>query len=409
MRDALSIFDQVTSFCEGNITYQKVIEDLNVLDYDEYFSMTDLLLKSDIPTAMVQLNNILSKGFEANYFMGGLASHFRNLLMCRDEQTLPLLDVSDQVKQRYHEQAKRCEPKLMYRALKLCNDCDMHYNAARNKRLLVELTLIEVAQAAGGEDDTSCGRGPIRRLKPLFQQQAAAIQAQAAANQPAQRTAPSAQAAPTANQTQATLKPTATTGGQPAQAAQGATLSTIDYLKQAASKTNAQRNTRTAQRFSIRQELANLRNVSTKAATPAAQAVVSPTTTATGSAQKLNMPFNEERLTHFWYRYAQNLPVEKRALTGRMKSMTPQVDTQTWVVTVKVENEMVEQYMRNEQIALMSYLRTQLRNDYITLQFEVAESDAPHRAFSRLEQFKAMLDSYSELDTLRKELDLELA
>ena len=108
MRDALSIFDQVTSFCEGNITYQKVIEDLNVLDYDEYFSMTDTLLKGDIPTAMNRLNNILCKGFEGNYFIGGLAAHFRNLLMSRDEQTLPLLDVSDQVRQRYHEQAMRC-------------------------------------------------------------------------------------------------------------------------------------------------------------------------------------------------------------------------------------------------------------------------------------------------------------
>lgn len=125
-----------------------MIEDLNVLDYDEYFGMTDTLLAGDIPKAMARLNHILSKGFEANYFIGGLASHFRNLLMSRDEQTLPLLDVSDQVRQRYHEQAKRCEPKLLYRALKLCNDCDMHYNGARNKRLLVELTLIEVAQAA---------------------------------------------------------------------------------------------------------------------------------------------------------------------------------------------------------------------------------------------------------------------
>ena len=172
MRDALSIFDQVTSFCEGNITYQKVIEDLNVLDYDEYFSMTDTLLKCDIPSAMARLNNILSKGFEANYFIGGLASHFRNLLMSRDEQTLPLLDVSEQVRQRYHEQAMRCEPKLLYRALKLCNSCDMSYNTARNKRLLVELTLIEVAQAAAGDDDPSCGRRPtpyfLTLLLPQF-------------------------------------------------------------------------------------------------------------------------------------------------------------------------------------------------------------------------------------------------
>ncbi len=411
MRDALSIFDQVTSFCEGNITYQKVIEDLNVLDYDEYFSMTDLLLKCDIPSVMLRLNHILSKGFEANYFMGGLASHFRNLLMCRDEQTLPLLDVSEQVRQRYHEQAKRCEPKFIYRALKLCNDCDMHYNTARNKRLLVELTLIEVGQAAVGEDDTGCGRRPTRRLKPLFQLLAATAQPQAAAPQPTPRTAPAVQSASQAQQTQAaTAQPATQAATQAAHLAPAGTLSTIDYLKQAASKTNAQR-TRTPQHFSIKEELAKIRNseANNKTSAQATQAKAVATPSATDAAQKLCTPFNDERLTHFWFRYAQNLPVEKRALTGRMKSMDPHVDPQTWTVTVKVENEMVEQYMRNEQIALMSYLRTQLRNDYITLKFEVTENDAPHRAFSRLEQFKELLETYPELETLRKELDLELA
>ena len=167
MRDALSIFDQVASFSAGNITYKKVIEDLNILDYDYYFNLTDSLLKGDIPAAMLTFNEILRKGFEGNHFIGGLAAHFRDLLVSRDESTLPLLDVADNVRQRYSEQAKRCKPQFLYRALKLCNDCDVNYRVSRNKRLGVELCLIEVAQSAQ-EDAPGCGLGPTKTLKPIF-------------------------------------------------------------------------------------------------------------------------------------------------------------------------------------------------------------------------------------------------
>ena len=168
MRDALSIFDQVASYCEGNITYAKVIEDLNVLDYDEYFGMTDALLTGDVPTCMLRLNHILSKGFGGNYFIGGLASHFRDLLMARDAVTLPLLEVSERVAQRYQEQSAKCKPAFLYKALKVMNDCDINYRQSGNKRLLVELTLIEIAQITQPEEDgAASGRGP-KRLKSLF-------------------------------------------------------------------------------------------------------------------------------------------------------------------------------------------------------------------------------------------------
>ena len=409
MRDALSIFDQVTSYCEGNITYQKVIEDLNVLDYDEYFGMTDTLIKGDIPTAMTKLNNILNRGFEANYFIGGLATHFRNLLMSRDEQTLPLLDVSERVRQNYHEQAKRCEPKLLYRALKLCNDCDRHYSTARNKRLLVELTLIEVAQAAVGDDDTGCGRRPTRRLKPIFKHAAAAS---AVAARPISTTTPQVAAArPAANGAtphSATAQPAAQTpaAASPANTPSGilATQSTYQQLV-AASNNSGKRITHNVKVLSIREELQKQNNTGkAPAATRATQA-----TTAQQPAEKLNTPFNDDRLTYYWFRYAQQLPKEKAATAGRMKSMPLKLDTDTWSVKAIVENELVEATMRQEQISLMNYLRTQLRNDYITLHFEIAPNNMPRRATSRLERYKSMLQRYPALEMLRKEFDLELA
>jgi DNA polymerase-3 subunit gamma/tau len=167
MRDALSIFDQVASYTGGNITYQKVIEDLNVLDEDYYFKMTDELLAADVPSVMLTFHDILSKGFEANHFIGGLASHFRNLLVSRDPQTLILLETSESIKQKYSEQAQKCRLPFLYKALRLCNECDINYRTSRNKRLLVEIVLIEVAQAAE-EDSPGCGLGPTKKLKPIF-------------------------------------------------------------------------------------------------------------------------------------------------------------------------------------------------------------------------------------------------
>ena len=168
MRDALSIFDQVASFCGGNITYQQTIENLNVLDYDYYFRLTDYFLEGKITECMLTLNEILAKGFEGQYFITGLSSHLRNLLVSQDAQTVELIETSDEVRARYKEQAQRCQPKFLFRAMKLANTCDLNYKQSPNKRLLVELTLIEMAQLSS-DDGESSGLCPTKILKPIFQ------------------------------------------------------------------------------------------------------------------------------------------------------------------------------------------------------------------------------------------------
>lgn len=168
MRDALSIFDQAASFCQGNITYQKVIEDLNVLDADNYFKLIDLSLENKVAEVMVVLNGILAHGFDGGHAVNGLASHVRNVMMAVDPQTTQLIEASDEMRQRYAEQAKRCTPKFLYGALKLLNQCDLAYRQSSNKRLLVELTLIQVAQLTQEDADDGVGHGPCKRLKSLF-------------------------------------------------------------------------------------------------------------------------------------------------------------------------------------------------------------------------------------------------
>lgn len=168
MRDALSIFDQAASFSQGNITYQKVIEDLNVLDAENYFNIIDLALENKVSEIMVLLNSVINKGFDGGHLVTGLASHVRNVLMAKDAQTLPLLEVSEQLRNRYQLQAQKCPVNFLYTALQIMNRCDVEYRQSSNKRLLVELTLIQVAQITQKDDDVpASGRSP-KRLKSLF-------------------------------------------------------------------------------------------------------------------------------------------------------------------------------------------------------------------------------------------------
>lgn len=221
MRDALSIFDQAASFCQGNITYAKVIEDLNELDADNYFKMVDMALQNKVTELMMTLNGIINRGFDAGNVITGLASHLRNVMMAKDPSTLTLLETSQQQVEKYKQQASKCPTNFLYRALKILNRCDLDYRQSNNKRLLVELTLIEMAQLTQPDDDTSAGRGP-KRLKCLFKYIIAAPTTSAAQVAPGAKPllrekkvptpandvpTPSATKAPTAS-----VQPTATVG-----------------------------------------------------------------------------------------------------------------------------------------------------------------------------------------------------
>ncbi len=149
MRDALSIFDQVVSFCGNNITYAQVIENLNVLDYDYYFRLVDTFLKGEIREGLLIFNEVLNKGFDGHEFINGLASHFRDLLVSRDVQTIALLEVGASVKEKYQQQAQQSPESFLIESLNICKDCDLNYRISKNKRLLVELSLIRIAQATG--------------------------------------------------------------------------------------------------------------------------------------------------------------------------------------------------------------------------------------------------------------------
>ena len=164
MRDALSIFDQVVAFCAGKLTYTSVIENLNVLDYEYYFRLTDMMIQEDIAGGLKLFDDILSKGFDGHHFINGFGAHLRNLLVCRDPQTVSLLEVSDNVAKRYAEQSTTTDIRLLIQALQFINECDNQYKSSRHQRLLVELTIMKLASIPYNQKE---GEKKKFKLKPF--------------------------------------------------------------------------------------------------------------------------------------------------------------------------------------------------------------------------------------------------
>ena len=387
MRDALSIFDQVSSFTGGHITYQKTIENLNVLDYEHYFNITDSLLAGNITNALLTLNQILSKGFSAQHFIGGLASHFRDLLVSRDEQTLPLLEVSQATRQRYLEQARLCQPRFLYRALRLCNDCDINYRQSRNKRLLVELTLIEVAQAAKGDDVPSSGLGPTKKLKPIFSdtpQDTPAAQSAAANTKTAAHTTTNPNANQAKPQEQAT--PHTTNPAQPGTATPKPVKATL--------RTTSRLRTVSLHTTSIKPDTENATRTQTTQEPPQEQ-----------FGQK---HFEQADLTREWLLFAASLPREQAATAGRLKNISPKLEGQSRV-RAYVESESVLNDMKDIRPQLLAFLKKELDNGSVDIQFEVNEHEKPRRAFSQSEQLAAMLKKSKAFARLHQTLGLKLS
>ena len=382
MRDALSIFDQAASFCQGNITYEKVIEDLNVLDSENYFQIIDYAIINKVSEIMVLLNNIINKGFDGGLLIQGLAKHVRNVMMAKDPQTLPLLEVSDQQRQRYAEQAKKCETRFLYQALKLMNQCDINYRQSGNKRLLVELTLIEIAQITQPDDEASAGRRP-RRLKSLFKQLIRQSQPKKVAPQVAQaktvvsktsQNNQTSQSTPTTLNTQATQHSPA---GTPPKA--GVKLDNIGFSW-----------------GTLRQK-----NKSSKMS-------ILHGTDSTNRPEQTDATFTQDELELQWMSMCNRMPQEFSGIATRMKNMNP-VITDFPKVKVVVDNTLILQQMEDFKGRIVKTLINALHNTGITLEITVAEQSDRPRLLTRREQFEALIKENPAIEKLWQDFELELA
>ena len=381
MRDALSIFDQAASFCQGNITYQKVIEDLNVLDSEYYFQIVDLANMNKVSDIMVLLNQIINKGFDGGLLIQGLAKHVRNVLMAKDPQTLPLLEVSDQQRQRYQEQAKKADTRFLYQALRLMNQCDINYRQSSNKRLLVELTLIEIAQITQPDDAPGSGRQP-RRLKSLFKQLMQQPQPKKAAPQVA--AAEPVASTPTAPVTQLVPR----LASQPVPAGQSAPASSQRSRKLMTSITSSW--------DKLRQDLKNKHASIATGDAPA------------GDATQDNHSFTQEDLQIEWLSMCNRMPQHLSGIATRMKNMNP-VITELPAIEVMVENQLALDQIEQIKGSIINTLKRDLQNTAITLTIRVAEHKKGERILSRREQYEQMANENPSIAKLRDLLDLNLA
>ena len=405
MRDALSIFDQVVSFTGGNITYKSVIDNLNVLDYEYYFRLTDCFLENKVSDALLLFNDILNKGFDGSHFITGLSSHFRDLLVGKDPVTLPLLEVGASIRQRYQEQAQKCPLPFLYRAMKLCNECDLNYRISKNKRLLVELTLIQVAQLTTEGDDVSGGRGPTKTIKPIFTQPAAAQQPQVASatqvQQASLHTSPSSVTTQAVNGTTARHLQASAAVQPGASASSGAASSAPSQGAGVAPTVKEERKIPVMKMSSLGVSIKNPQRDQTTQ------------NTVTTHVPRVQQPeedfiFNDRDLNYYWQEYAGQLPKEQDALTKRMQMLRPVLLNNSTTFEVVVDNEFAAKDFTALIPELQNYLRGRLKNSKVMMTVRVSEATETVRPVGRVEKFQMMAQKNQALMQLKDEFGLEL-
>ena len=380
MRDALSVFDQAASFCQGNITYKKVIEDLNVLDADNYFRIIDLCLDNKASDIMLLLDGIISAGFDGGNLIGGLATHVRNVMMAKDEQTLPLLHVSERQKAKYAEQAKKCPTEFLYKALRIMNDCDINYRQSGNKRLLVELTLIEMAQLTQSDDDTTPSGHCPKRLKSLFKTMISAQPKTAKQVAVVVRTAKSKQAAAISTDNSFT------------------TTSAITERETPSAATTTKRTIRLG---ALGTNFANLKRKNT---------VPEPMIPDSQEAENIsdNKEFTNDQLLIQWIAMCARMPQQMTGIAARMKNMTP-VIADFPNVEVVVDNEILLEDISKIKGRIRNTLAMTLKNSNIQLSLKLAKPEDIKRIPTNRERFDMLIGNNDAFKNLVLELGLELS
>ena len=347
MRDALSIFDQVTASTQGNITYQSAIDNLNILDYDYYFGLVDTFLAGDVPQALLIYKEIRDKGFDSQFFVNGLAQHLRDLMVASTPQTASLLEMNEEVSQRYALQATKLGPQFYYRALDLCNTCDLNYRNASSKQLLVELTLIKLCQIVVPEAQQPQARSNVQAVKPI---------------QTAPKPAPAAQPAPQPEPAQAAAT-------QPAQAAatqpapQPAPAQPAPHLAPAYKPVT----TATAHK-PVAIPIGAQPRAKATAAHPVQQSAA-----AAAAPRVRREAFTPEQLQQAWLSYIDQNPHEKLVVSSMRGARLQPADNA--IVNVLVEGQAQLESIDSVKSKLISHLRDAVNNDMLALELKVAPTE----------------------------------
>lgn len=388
MRDALSIFDQVAASSGGNITYQTTIENLNILDYDYYFRLTDALLDGNVPEALLVFDSVLRAGFGAQLFVNGLSSHFRDLMVSKDAATLPLLDVGTAVAEQYARQAERCDKAFLYKAMDLSNRCDLDYRISNNKRLLVELMLIKICSLGMPQE---IGRSSEARIlstpsTPAANPRPAVSPTTAQTNKSVVEVA--AQSPSAASEPQQEYGQPRTAGEEAAPAA-----SRLQIPRPQVATPQAKVPTRKIPRISLKHGVEP---------DPSETPVATVETTV-----EMNEPFALDALHEAWLRFTKKIPTETVLVQTMYLCMPQMLDATTFEVVV--DNRAQMDKLNGRGADLMAFLRTELRNTHLEMRIREREREERQKAFSPGERFVMLAEKNPELNRLKDIFGLELS
>lgn len=384
MRDALSIFDRVVSFSGENLTRKAVTENLNVLDYDVYFEVTDLILKNKIPELLLLLNKTLALGFDGHHFITGLASHFRDLMVCQHTETISLLEVSESTKKKYQEQTKAITKPFLLKAMDMANDCDLKYKASKNQRLLVELTLMKLASITfNGEKKKSDFIIPASHFANLtFPKNEVTI-------------------APITEMIDAKLtQETNLPEDYPIETTAPEFTNSTDKNTQIIDKP-----------IPIKIDLnispkrvSGLSISSLKAKKEHEKAKVD----IVDHTQLPEEEFEESKMQELWTEFVQELENNgKKILAANLQADIPKLK-ENHVIFIELPNSTMKKEVEREQSLMLNYLKEKLNNYSISLKIAVNEEVAKKFAFTPEEKYEKLREKNPALDLLRKEFDLDL-
>jgi DNA polymerase-3 subunit gamma/tau len=377
LRDACSIFDQVVSFAGNKLSYKAVIENLNVLDYDYYFRMTDHLLEENIPSTLLLFNEVLSNGFDGHNFISGLAEHFRNLLVCKDAATLELLEAGKNIKERYKVQSEKSSVPFLLRALKVVNNCDVNYKSARNPRLLVEFALMQLTAIPG-----TLVTGEKKNDEPQLIFGSKAVPLISQHSPPAEKKTVAEEKSAPVETAEKIKTPVVNIVAEPVQSYGGTATATV--------KKTLLKSTPSISSFT----------------NPAAEKKVAEATSTLQVVQSVD--FTQEKLEQAWLGFSEVLKEKKRQMDYATFITGKPVKISEKLVQFTVQNAMAKERLDNDKTDLMQFLRKALSNYEFQLEILVSKEEGSAMIYTSADKFKRLAEINPALQKLRQVFDLDI-
>jgi len=383
LRDALSIFDRVVSFSGDDLSREAVTENLNVLDYTYYFNITDLIIQNDIPQVLLSYNEILGKGFDGHHFIMGLASHFRDLLVCKNQQTISLLEVGDQVKNMYLEQSQKTPHPFLLDALDIANSCDLKYKTSRNQRLLVELCLMQLTSLTAQGEKKKPNKLNKRFLLPPEHFKTIVGQTQEKLDTPEQTPKPSTPIVKKETQNKITQEPSALSQ-EGKQAPKDSQIS------------------KTESEGSKRVSALSLKSIEKK------QQLAKKVSDRSQNKEKLpTEEFTQEQMITHWNAYTQI--VKEQGKYNLLSHLTMSVPIlKDGMIHLEFPNQTIKLEVERDKFDLLTYMRKKLKNHSLDLVIAVNELPLKRYAYTDKEKYEKLVEKNPNLEALRNAFELDI-